>query len=232
MLGVTLYPCLNLNYDDTAHVSLYPPCDGRANYDLTWDTHYDWENYFDQLMDAGVKNFVLGGNYIVDSEIRRGPPFFPPWSETGFAALRKRVDAKGGKIYADLDLYEDVVFDKALFVKSMNNFTKHFPVHGFLLSYPDYRGNYTVKEALETIKELNFGCGFGFPLHGWDRVVADGAIGIADIHFIRLQPYLVEDVPEFNTNKFVDKIIAKATAAGVNPNTVLLRVSESYDGHH
>ncbi|KAF4709341.1 hypothetical protein FOZ63_029340 [Perkinsus olseni] len=125
------------------------------------DTHYDWENYFNQLMDAGVKNFVLGGNYIVDSEIRMGPPFFPPWSETGFAALRKRVDAEGGKIYADLDLYDDVVFDKALFVKSINNFTKHFPVHGFLLSYPDYKGNYTVKEALETIKELNFGCGFG-----------------------------------------------------------------------
>ncbi|KAF4709340.1 hypothetical protein FOZ63_029341 [Perkinsus olseni] len=39
-----------------------------------------------------------------------------------------------------------------------------------------------------------------------------------------LKPYFMEDVPEFNTNEFVDKIIANATAAGVDPNTVLLRI--------
>ncbi|KAF4688561.1 hypothetical protein FOZ60_002618 [Perkinsus olseni] len=121
-------------------------------------TQYTWDFYFKYLIENGVRSFLLGGYAMVQSMIL--PRYYPPWDKAGFKALKEQVEAKGGKILADLGMYEDRTFDKRAFLESVTKFIKVYPVDGFRLglnpAYPDRAES--LREVLEAIKEQNLHC--------------------------------------------------------------------------
>ncbi|EER18630.1 hypothetical protein Pmar_PMAR013526 [Perkinsus marinus ATCC 50983] len=119
---------------------------------------YTWDDYFDYLVSSGATSLQLGG-YLLNakSEIELDPPFYDPWNKTGFKALRKRVDAAGGVIMAELGIYLNKTFDKASFMESAREFVKDYPVDGFIVGHlpPDFSEYPLLKELVAAIKELN-----------------------------------------------------------------------------
>ncbi|KAF4667008.1 hypothetical protein FOZ61_008977, partial [Perkinsus olseni] len=96
-------------------------------------TEYTWDFFFNYLTEHGVKNFVLGGYNVQQSKVH--PVYYPHWDKTAFKALKERVKARGGRILADLGIYDDEPFnfDKTTFLESVTKFIKDFPVDGFRL---------------------------------------------------------------------------------------------------
>ncbi|KAF4702094.1 hypothetical protein FOZ62_007333 [Perkinsus olseni] len=79
------------------------------------DPSYTWDYYFDYLLGKGVSSFLLGSYSIWQSKIGRYSPFYTPWDKAGFAALKQQVEAKGGRILANLGAFFENSFDKAAF---------------------------------------------------------------------------------------------------------------------
>ncbi|KAF4679884.1 hypothetical protein FOZ62_025076, partial [Perkinsus olseni] len=185
---------------------------------------------FSHLTEHGVKNFVLGGYNVQQSEVR--PIYYPHWDKTAFKALKERVKAKGGRILADLGIYDDEPFnfDKTTFLESVTKFIKDYPVDGFRLGLnpAGSAGVQSLKKILEAIKEKNLHCSFWFTNNDWQVVKDYDLEDIADTHFVFLWPWSKDDIPVFNTNNFVEGIIKNVISAGVRPNTLVLVVS---DGH-
>ncbi|KAF4722921.1 hypothetical protein FOZ63_032311, partial [Perkinsus olseni] len=173
-------------------------------------TQYTWDFYFKYLIENGVRSFLLGGYAMVQSMIL--PRYYPPWDKAGFKALKEQVEAKGGKILADLGMYEDRTFDKRAFLESVTKFIKVYPVDGFRLglnpAYPDRAES--LREVLEAIKEQNLHCSLWF--------------SVSDTYFFLLLPVKDEDKPVFNTDNFAEEAIKEITLAGVRPNQLALTI--------
>ncbi|KAF4716134.1 hypothetical protein FOZ63_028225 [Perkinsus olseni] len=71
--------------------------------------HIDWDSYFDGLLRADAKNFVLHGYRIKKNKILDFQ--FGDWDKSRFMSLKKRVQAKGGNILADLTYPVDGLTD-------------------------------------------------------------------------------------------------------------------------
>ncbi|KAF4667007.1 hypothetical protein FOZ61_008976 [Perkinsus olseni] len=187
-------------------------------------TQYTWDFYFKYLIENGVRSFLLGGYAMVQSMIL--PRYYPPWDKAGLKALKEQVEAKGGKILADLGMYKDRTFDKRAFLESVTKFIKDYPVDGFRLglspAYSD-RGQ-SLREVLEAIKEQNLHCSLWFSGTAW-QIVKDHRLGtIADTYFFLLLPVKDEDKPVFNTDNFAEEAIKEITLAGVRPNQLALTI--------
>ncbi|KAF4709867.1 hypothetical protein FOZ62_017561, partial [Perkinsus olseni] len=172
-----------------------------------------WDYYFDYLTDVDVRSFVLGGYAIRKSRIAVDPEFYPPWNKTGFNELRRRVDAVGGRILADLGVYGDKTFDKKAFLESAAKFTEDYRVDGF-------QG--LLKAAFKAIKELRLHSSLWFSTDDWEKVSENGLGKIADTNFVIIWPHYPDQVQAFNTDRFAEKVIRNVTQAGVDINTLVM----------
>ncbi|KAF4674536.1 hypothetical protein FOL47_009062 [Perkinsus chesapeaki] len=118
---------------------------------------YTWESYFNKLLTIGVNNFLFGGYVLKNDRIVRDMDFYPPWNETSYSALKKRVKTKGGSILARLGVNYDKAFHNATFIESVRNFTKKYPVDGFMLdtlnAYPSMK---VLQQPLRALKGMNY----------------------------------------------------------------------------
>ncbi|KAF4682593.1 hypothetical protein FOZ60_010388 [Perkinsus olseni] len=196
--------------------------------------NYTWDYYFAQLLDMRVRNFILGGNTVNrGSRIERiQRQFYPPWDRSGFMSLKHEVECRGGRILADLGLFWfpswRETFNKTAFLESVANFTKDYPVDGFILGFPvssplswETDIIQSMRECFEAIKELRMVSGLRFSSEKWYRVRDAGLGGVADLNFA----YLYSDTPEFITNRFARQVVRNATLAGVDKTTLILGVS-------
>ncbi|KAF4688559.1 hypothetical protein FOZ60_002616 [Perkinsus olseni] len=168
-----------------------------------------WDYYFDYLTDVDVRSFVLGGYAIRKSRIAADPEFYPPWNKTGFNELRRRVDAVGGRILADLGVYGDKTFDKKAFLGSAAKFTEDYRVDGFQLkvSFWDSDVIPPLKEAFKAIKELRLHSSLWFSTDDWEKVSENGLGKIADTNFVIIWPHYPDQVQAFNTDRFAEEDI-------------------------
>ncbi|KAF4730451.1 hypothetical protein FOZ62_018597, partial [Perkinsus olseni] len=197
--------------------------------------NYTWDYYFNYTVDMGVRNYMLHG-YIINrsSELTTTDFFAPPWDKHGFMFLRRRVNSQGGRILAHLrgfwfSSWEET-FNKTAFVESVKNFTKYFPVDGFILGFPSgeresWQTDFAqaMKECFEAMKELKMVSGLSFPSRYWHRVEAAGMGSIADLNFVSLSP----SDPDFITDCYAKRVIKNATLAGVKKETLVLGISVS-----
>ncbi|KAF4650093.1 hypothetical protein FOL46_001210, partial [Perkinsus olseni] len=199
---------------------LYTPWDYKQT---PWSdgcpTHgnYTWDYYFNYTLDMGVRNYRLLCYIISRESVLRTWDFFgPPWDKHGFMSFRRRVNSQGGRILADLQNFEfssphrEGTFNKAVFVESVENFTKDYPVDGFVFGLPLRDPKYwktgtiqAIKECFEAIKELKLVSG--------SRVEAAALGNIADLNFVDLAP----SDPDFITDCYAKRAIKNATLAGV-----------------
>ncbi|KAF4683171.1 hypothetical protein FOZ60_009524 [Perkinsus olseni] len=137
-------------------------------------TTYTWDYYFGQLLDMGVRNYILGGNRVNrESRIERVErQFYPPWDISGFMSLKHEVDCRGGRILADLGLFWfpswKETLNKTAFLESVAKFITDYPVDGFILWFPGYSPAtwetdiiQSVTECFKAIKELRMVTGLG-----------------------------------------------------------------------
>ncbi|KAF4675252.1 hypothetical protein FOZ60_001072 [Perkinsus olseni] len=211
---------------------------------------YTWEGYFDRLFNMGVRNFVLGGyafdgNKIVldpnSHQSVKNPKPHRPWSKSGFMALKKRVEAKGGQILAHLGRPTEMLctdskdfkekFDKNLLLDSVTNFTEHFPVDGFRVEYEECalsNGPHPIGDIFKAIKELNMISALsflpGYITHTSLTVQKSGLAGAADLNFLIADLFLVKEVPLFNTDSYVEEAVSETIKAGIDPDSLVLTV--------
>ncbi|EER02789.1 hypothetical protein Pmar_PMAR022214 [Perkinsus marinus ATCC 50983] len=143
--------------------------------------------------------------------------FYGPWSKTGFKALRKRADAAGRVILAQLGSYLKTTFDKASFMESAKEFVKIFPVDGFSVGIrtSDPSRYQLVKELVAAIKELNLRP--ELKQTGIGKMV-DNAV---------LLPWpsdTNESIENFNTNRVAEYMIKDAVKAGVDFNKLIFYI--------
>ncbi|KAF4686363.1 hypothetical protein FOZ60_005373, partial [Perkinsus olseni] len=194
--------------------------------------NYTWDDYFEYLLDKGVKNFVFGGLMMVRSDIRFILEYNSTsrWNQTGFMALRKRVRARGGRILGDMVDAQGMYgkpFNKTLFRENVAKFVKLFPVDGFRIAeFLPYSGQTAehVKEALETIIELGLISSIRLQPGKLDAFAKGKLAGIANITFLSLRPRYNDnhDTAAFNTDRFAVQAILNASAAGVDPGKIVL----------
>ncbi|KAF4751696.1 hypothetical protein FOZ62_030122 [Perkinsus olseni] len=187
---------------------------------------YASADYFNRLVDIGVKNYWLGGHRVRGSRIEPRLRSSEPWDKSSFMALKERVEAAGGKILADLGEYPPEIFDKAAFLKSVAEFTKEYPVDGFrveLLYFSDDVAKSSI-DLLQTVKELGKVSAIWFRSDMWHDVKRSGLGGTADINFVTIHPTGDDDIALFNTEQFAEEIIKNATLAGVDSNSLVLTV--------
>ncbi|KAF4734329.1 hypothetical protein FOZ63_023118, partial [Perkinsus olseni] len=157
--------------------------------------NYTWDYYFAQLLDMRVRNFILGGNTVNrGSRIERiQRQFYPPWDRSGFMSLKHEVECRGGRVLADLGLFWfpswRETFNKTAFLESVANFTKDYPVDGFILGFPvssplswETDIIQSMRECFEAIKELRMVSGLRFSSEKWYRVRDAGLGGVADLN--------------------------------------------------
>ncbi|KAF4683177.1 hypothetical protein FOZ60_009530 [Perkinsus olseni] len=195
--------------------------------------NYTWDYYFNYTLDMGVRNYMLNGYYISrESILKTTDSFAPLWDKHGFMSLRLRVKGRGGRILADLrDFWFpswNETFNKTAFVESVKNFTKDYPVDGFILGFPHGKRKFwktditqAMKECFEAIEELRMVSALSFLSRDWHRV-EDAAFGrIADLNFVYLTPY----GPDFITDLYAEEVIKNATLAGVKKETLVLGIA-------
>ncbi|KAF4721651.1 hypothetical protein FOZ63_010490, partial [Perkinsus olseni] len=199
--------------------------------------NYTWDYYFNYTLSMGVRNYKLRG-YLInrESKLTTTEFFAPPWNKHGFMSLRRRVNSQGGRILADLQDFgfssphREGTFDKTVFVESVKNFTKDYPVDGFIVGLPLRDPKYwktgtiqAMKECFEAIKELKLVSGFSFASIRSQRVEAAALGSIADLNFVDLAP----SDPDFITDCYAKRAINNATLAGVKKETIVLGISVS-----
>ncbi|KAF4727670.1 hypothetical protein FOZ63_018849 [Perkinsus olseni] len=196
--------------------------------------NYTWDDYFEYLLDKGVKNFVFGGLMMVRSDIRFILEYNTTsrWNRTGFMPLKRRVQARGGRILGNMLDAQGMYgkpFNKTLFRNNVAKFAKHFPVDGFRIAeFLPYSGQTAehVKEALEAINELGLISSIRLQPGKLDAF-AKGKVGrIANTTFLSLWPRYNDnnDTAAFNTDRFAVQAILNASTAGVDPAKIVLEV--------
>ncbi|KAF4718759.1 hypothetical protein FOZ62_025080, partial [Perkinsus olseni] len=185
------------------------------------DPSYTWDYYFDYLLGKGVSSFLLGGYSVEQSKIKTDSP---PWDKAGFAALKQQVEAKDGRILANLGVFFEKSFDKAAFHESAREFIKDYPVDGFqvILAPSDSGVTVPLKELLEAINELNLHSAFSFITDDWHRVNTSGLAKIADTNFVTIWPVDDDSAPVFNTDGYAEESLHNATLAGADPSSLVL----------
>ncbi|EER02792.1 hypothetical protein Pmar_PMAR022218 [Perkinsus marinus ATCC 50983] len=190
--------------------------------------NYTWDYYFDYLVSSGATNLQLGGYSLnAKSEIKLDPPFYDPWNKTGFKALRKRVDAAGGVIMAELGIYLNKTFDKASFMESAKEFVKEYPVDGFIVGDlpSDFSEYPLLKELVAAIKELNLRVSLWFSTLHWQELKRTGLGKIVDSASVIPWPsFQKESIETFNTDRFAQDMIKDVVEAGVDLNKLILTI--------
>ncbi|KAF4720518.1 hypothetical protein FOZ62_023958, partial [Perkinsus olseni] len=187
------------------------------------EASYTWDHYFDYLVHVGVKSFVLGGYGIWRGKITVFPEFYLPWNKIGFEALRRQVDAGGGKILADLRLNSNY-FNKTAFLKSAATFVKDYRVDGFFVRLPfnDAEAFQPLEDVFEAAKKLNILSSLWFSSDDWKRVKEKGLGKKADINFVTLWPNYDDQIQDFNTDCFAGAVINNVTKADIDLNKLVM----------
>ncbi|KAF4688557.1 hypothetical protein FOZ60_002614 [Perkinsus olseni] len=174
------------------------------------EASYTWDHYFD---------------YLVHGKITVFPEFYLPWDKTGFEALRRRVDAGGGKILADLRLNSNY-FNKTAFLKSAATFVKDYRVDGFFVRLPfnDAEAFQPLEDVFEAAKKLNILSSLWFSSDDWKRVKEKGLGKKADINFVTLWPNYADQIQDFNTDCFAGAVINNVTKAGIDLNKLVMTI--------
>ncbi|KAF4672420.1 hypothetical protein FOL47_000587 [Perkinsus chesapeaki] len=186
---------------------------------------YTWKAYFRKLLEIGSENFVLGGYVIANSTIVKDVIFYPEWNRTGFRDLRKRVKERNGTILSSLGEVYDEVFNKTVFLKSVRDFLKKYPVDGFVITPWKETGNNTeiVLELIRAIKELKLMAALSFSSIYWYIAQKSGLAGTADLSFVYLLPD-ASMITTFNTDGFAEEAIKNATLAGTKRRKMILTI--------
>ncbi|KAF4686160.1 hypothetical protein FOZ60_005600 [Perkinsus olseni] len=117
-----------------------------------------WDLYFDGLLRAGAVNFMLDGYMVRNNEILKW--LHRDWDKSRFMSLKKRVQAKGGKIlatlYDNLDHNYQYDIDRDIFLSNARKFLQAYPVDGFCLTYGGSSEEqvFYIRELITAFQEL------------------------------------------------------------------------------